>query len=128
MPIAKCRHAVETGEIRLRRSHFGKPQILEAEIGRQQRLTMASEQWASFRDVGPLRKAWPPEVVVLSNRVELRQIERDDLVHRGAPVSDGTHRVSTNQIPVRPRLAVTKFSRAKPASRICASMSSRVRS
>ena len=73
--------AVEPRELDLAALHLGQAQVIEAKLTRQVRLVVADELRHGSRDVGPFGESAPPPRVVFNDRMELRQIERDQ-AHR----------------------------------------------
>ncbi len=73
--VDEAADAVLARQRRLRFPHLGHAQVVEAEIGWQMRLIVAREEWLGLRDVAPLREALAPPLVVLVDRMKLRQVE-----------------------------------------------------
>ncbi len=93
VPIAEAGHPVSPGQVGLRLADFGHPQVVEAEIGRQVGLDVTAEEGHRLGDVGPFGEPAPPPPVVLGDRVELGEVEGQN-VHR---------RSCYRRPPVRPR-------------------------
>ena len=75
---------------------LGQPQVVEAEVGGQRRLVVPAEERSGRADVGPLGEAGAPPLVVLRDRMELRQVEGDRarrLARRAARVGRSAHRM-----------------------------------
>jgi hypothetical protein len=85
VPVGERLHPVLLRELALCGTRLAQAKVVEPEVGRQVWLDMATEQGARLGGVGPLGEARPPPLVVLRDRVELRQIEGD-----GACI-DGIH-------------------------------------
>ena len=80
VPVTERGHAVRARELGLRYADRRNPQVVEPEIGGEERLAVAAVQGPRRGHVGPFGESRSPELVVLRDRVELRQVERDDLV------------------------------------------------
>ena len=78
--VAESRDAVRLGQFRLRLPSFGNAQVIEPEIRRQMRLIMSLEEWLRPDDISPFSKPFAPPLVVLRDRVILRQVERNKSV------------------------------------------------
>ena len=76
LPKAERLYAGLMCEFRLMFANFRDTQVVEAEVRRQSRLNMPTVKWLGFRDIGPLREAWTPPLVVLGNWMKLREVER----------------------------------------------------
>jgi len=81
-------NAVLAGERRLCSARFRHTEIVEAEIGRQVRLVVAGEERTGASDAAPFGESVAPPRVVFGDRMELREVERDqmgvELRHIGA--------------------------------------------
>ena len=77
-----------TRQLGLRGTSLRDSEIVKAEVGRNVRLIVAAKQWLRLGGVRPLRKACSPPLVVLGNRMKLREIERDQ-----------SRRYTTHQVP-----------------------------
>ena len=77
MVVAEAVDARITRKLRLPLSRFRKPKVIEAEIRRDVWLIVVWEERPGARHVAPFRKPFAPPLVVLRNRMELRQVERD---------------------------------------------------
>src|SRR5262245_53048119 len=77
---------------RLRLAHLWRTQVVEAEVRRQMRLIVAVEERPRLRGVRPLGEASAPPAVVLRNRIELRQVERQEARTRGVGTDLEGHR------------------------------------
>ena len=77
--IAEPVQPVEPGQLDLPALHVGQPEVVEPELAGQMRLIVAGELRLAAGDVGPLGESLSPPLVVLGDRVELRQVERDRL-------------------------------------------------
>ena len=75
--VAKAVDAVLPGELDLTRSDFRHAEIVVAELSRPARLRVAFVHRPCPSHVGPLGEPRSPPIVILRNRVELRQVERD---------------------------------------------------
>jgi hypothetical protein len=83
VPVAEGGDPVLPGEHRLCLPRLRKAEIVEAEFTWNVRLMVSGVQRSGARHVRPLGESGTPPEVVLRNRVELREIERDD-AHRAA--------------------------------------------
>ena len=102
--IHESGHAVASSQIRLCFSHFGNSQVVIAKFPRNVRLIVTGKERSGLRDVGPFGEALSPPLVILRNRMKLRQVERERL---------GLHCASCG----RPtRLCHTYENRAEPIS------------
>src|SRR5713101_3202422 len=84
--VAEARDPMGPGQVRLGLPCLRDAQIVEAEIRRQMRLVVSLEERLGLDDVSPLREARAPPLVVLGDRVILRQVERQR-AHRPARAS-----------------------------------------
>ena len=75
--VAESMDAVFTSEVGLCLSRFGRPQVVEAEIGRQLGLIVTMKEGLGFADVPPFGEPAAPPGIVLGNRMKLRQMEGD---------------------------------------------------
>ena len=73
--VAEAGDSVRSGECRLRLTHLGDAQVVEAELAGNVRLMVARVQAGAADNVSPLGEARTPPLVVLWGRMELRQIE-----------------------------------------------------
>ncbi len=71
--------ACGAGELDLAASVSGRVEVVEAEVARQPRLVVAGEAGNAAHTLRHSVKPFAPPFVVLGNRVELRQVERDQL-------------------------------------------------
>src|SRR5580698_2701640 len=74
VPVTESGDAVALCQIGLGLPHFTHSQIVEAEVGRKVRLNVTSKQRPCLGDIRPFGEARSPPLVVLWNRMELREI------------------------------------------------------
>src|SRR6266567_2291517 len=80
--VAKRLDPILARHIRLRLPRLRKAQVIKPKVRRYVRLIMAAEQRLRLRGVGPFGKSPAPPFVVFWNRMELRQVERDQACKR----------------------------------------------
>ena len=81
VPVAEAFDAVAPRELGLGGPCFGQPQVVIAQVSGQARLMMAAKERPGLGDVRPFRESFPPPLIVLRNRVELRQMKRNQPNH-----------------------------------------------
>jgi hypothetical protein len=70
---------VRTREVGMRAARLCKPKVAESQLARNARLVVILEERARLRDVRPFGEPGPPPLIVLRDRVILREVEGDDL-------------------------------------------------
>ena len=100
--VTEAGDSVGACQLGLRLARLGEPEVVEAEARRQARLVVAVEEGPRVRDVAPLREAFAPPDVVLGNRVELGEVEGDQLQSRRCRRSRPTA-VTIRRHPARTR-------------------------
>ncbi len=102
--VAESRDAVRARQLGLCGARFGQPEIVEPELARQARLSVAAEARPGSGHIAPFGEAGPPPGVVLWNGMELRQIKGDEL-HCGRPRPEATPRSEVAMPPSRNAVA-----------------------
>src|SRR5204863_6098762 len=75
--VAEAMDPVRARQSRLVVAGLPAPQVVEAQIGGKMRLMVARKDRSATHHVGPLRETRAPPPIVLGDRMELRQIERE---------------------------------------------------
>ena len=96
MIVAKPGDPVFPSEVSLGPPGIGEPEVVKPQVGRQVGLLVTLELRTSPGYIGPLGESRAPPLLILGDRMELRQIERDQadwvrVKHRmGSRVHDGS--------------------------------------
>src|SRR6266545_7914599 len=77
VPIAEGLDAVSLRHFRLGCSCFRQTEVVEPEVGGHVRLVVPTEHRQRLAHISPLRKTSSPPFVILWNRMELGQVERN---------------------------------------------------
>src|SRR5258706_13763406 len=79
---SKTMDTIFASQLHLAFFHLRQAQIIKSEFARQMRLVMPRKLRNCFRTVAPLGKPTPPPVIILNDRMELRQIKGNQFNER----------------------------------------------